>query len=236
MRLNKFISSTGICSRREADKLIEDGKVLINGTVAAFTSQVSQQDVVVVNGKTLQMRPQEVIIALHKPRGITCTTELEVAGNIIDYIHYPERIFPIGRLDKDSTGLILLTNNGDLVNEMLRSEHHHSKEYLVRVDKPVTKDIAEKLSQGIQIYNPVHNRYEMTNPCEVTLLNSRTFRMILTQGLNRQIRRMCTACNLHVQSLKRVRFLSVPLGDLAEGKWRELTGEEITKLKLDLHL
>ncbi len=236
MRLNKFISSTGICSRREADKLIEEGKVLINGAVAAFTSQVTEQDVVTVNGQTLQLRPQEVIIALHKPRGITCTTELEIEGNIIDYIQYPERIFPIGRLDKDSTGLILLTNNGDLVNAMLRSEHHHSKEYVVRVDKPVTAEIIKKLSAGIQIYNPVHNRYETTDPCEVTLINPRTFRMILTQGLNRQIRRMCTACDLHVQSLKRVRFLTILLGELKEGSWRQLTPDEITHLKQDLKL
>lgn len=236
MRLNKFISSTGICSRREADKLIEEGKVLINGAVAAFTSQITEQDVVTVNGKTLQMRPPEVIIALHKPRGITCTTELEIEGNIIDYIQYPERIFPIGRLDKDSTGLILLTNNGDLVNAMLRSEHHHSKEYIVRVDKPVTAEIIKKLSTGIQIYNPVHNRYETTNPCEVNLINPHTFRMILTQGLNRQIRRMCTACGLHVQSLKRVRFLTIPLGELKEGSWRQLTAKEIADLKQDLKL
>lgn len=231
MRLNKFISSTGICSRREADRYIEEGKVTINGAVAAFTTEVNESDFVVVNGQPIQHANQEKYIMLNKPRGITCTTDQQIDGNIIHYIKYPQRIFPIGRLDKDSTGLILLTSNGDIVNALLRSENGHSKEYIVRVDKPISKETLNKMSKGVKIYNPVNNQYVMTKECEIHQINDRTFKIILTQGLNRQIRRMCTAFGYQVQSLQRVRFLTLTLDNLPEGKWRELRSDEVADLK-----
>lgn len=231
MRLNKYISSTGLCSRREADRYIEEGKVTINGVTATFTSEVKEHDVVFVDGKKISHADKEVYIILHKPRGITCTTEQHIEGNIIDYINYPQRIFPVGRLDKDSTGLILLTSNGDIVNVLLRSEHGHGKEYIVRVDKPIGNDILAKMGSGVQIYNPVTNSYVVTKQCDIQAIDARTFRLVLTQGYNRQIRRMCTAFDYHVQSLKRVRFLTLTLDNLKEGQWRELTSEEVMRLR-----
>lgn len=230
MRLNKYISSTGLCSRREADRYIEEGNVTINGIVATFTSEVSEQDQVAVNGRIISHTQKNVYLILNKPRGITCTTDQQIEGNIIDFIDYPQRIFPVGRLDKDSTGLILLTSNGDIVNTLLRSENNHSKEYIVRVDQPVTKDFIAKMANGVKIYNPVNNEYVITKKCEVKAIGERSFRIILTQGYNRQIRRMCTAFGYHVQALKRVRFLTLKLDDLKEGQWRELTHEEVKTL------
>src|SRR5450631_1085855 len=217
MRLNKYISETGICSRREADKLIEAGRVTCNGLLAALGTQVGEADEVRVDGRLLGLRKKPVYIALNKPAGITCTTETHIEGNIIDLVRHKERIFPIGRLDKDSEGLILLTNDGDIVNEILRSENNHEKEYLVTVERAVT-DLSLKMMG------------EITKPCKVSRINEKTFRMILTQGLNRQIRRMCSALGYRVQHLRRVRIINIELGTLAPGEWRELAEAEVAAL------
>lgn len=230
MRINKYISSTGICSRRKAEEYIEKGQVTINGEPAVLSSTVEDGDIVLLNGKPLEAKKDFVVLLFNKPKGITCTTELKVKGNIIDYIHYPERIFPIGRLDKDSQGLILLTNDGDLVNECLRVENGHEKEYVVKVDQPITEDFLLKMSQGVKIYNPVSDSYVITRPCPLKQINKNTFSIILTQGYNRQIRRMCSAFGYHVTSLKRIRFMHLHL-DVKEGTYRLLSEEEISKLR-----
>src|SRR5882757_1210049 len=224
MRLNKYISETGVCSRREADKLIEAGRVTCNGSLAALGTQVGEADEVRVDGRLLGPRKKQIYIALNKPAGITCTTETHIEGNIIDLIGHKERIFPIGRLDKDSEGLILLTNDGDIVNEILRSENNHEKEYLVTVDRPITDVSLRMMADGVKIMGQV------TKSCKVSRINEKTFRMILTQGLNRQIRRMCSALGYRVQHLKRVRIINIDLGTLPAGKWRELTESELAGL------
>jgi len=224
MRLNKFISETGACSRREADAWIAAGRVTINGKPAALGTQVAAGDVVHLDGKPIAAKRRDVYIALNKPRGITCTTERDVAGNIVDFIAHPERIFPIGRLDKDSEGLILLTNNGDIVNEILRVEHGHEKEYLVTVERPVTATFLAMMAAGVKIGG------EKTEPCVVTRAASDTFRIVLTQGLNRQIRRMCSALGFRVKRLQRVRIMHIRLGTLAAGHWRDLTAAEVRPL------
>lgn len=230
MRLNRFISSTGFCSRRQADELIKQGKVKVNNNVAVLGTDVNPDDVIEVNGTFLKVRNDHVYIALNKPRGIVCTTERHIEGNIIDFVNYPERIFPIGRLDKDSEGLILLTNDGGIVNEVLRSANNHEKEYVVTVDKDVTKEFLLNMSNGVKIYNPVRNEYTVTNPCKVVKENNRTFRIILIQGLNRQIRRMCARLGYNVIKLKRIRIMNIELGNLPVGKWRHLTDLEIENL------
>jgi 23S rRNA pseudouridine2604 synthase len=224
MRLNKFISESGACSRREADTWISSGRVTVNGKEAALGTRVATGDVVQVDGKPLSTSRKAVYIALNKPRGITCTTERHVAGNIVDFIGHNERIFPIGRLDKDSEGLILLTNNGDIVNGILRAEHGHEKEYLVAVERPVTATFLAMMANGVKIGG------EKTRPCAVAQIGPTTFRMVLTQGLNRQIRRMCSALGYRVQSLKRVRIMHIHLGRLAPGGWRELSAAEVRPL------
>jgi 23S rRNA pseudouridine2604 synthase len=224
VRLNKYISETGICSRREADKLIEAGRVTCNGLLAALGTQVGEADDVRVDGRLLGLRKKPVYIALNKPAGITCTTETHVAGNIIDLVGHKERIFPIGRLDKDSEGLILLTNDGDIVNEILRSENNHEKEYLVTVERAVTDLSLKMMADGVKIMG------EITKPCKVSRINEKTFRMILTQGVNRQIRRMCSALGYRVQHLRRVRIINIELGTLAPGEWRELAEAEVAAL------
>ena len=229
MRINKYIASTGLCSRRKAEEYIEAGLVTINGEVATLTSQVEESDEVKLNGELIEKKNDFVVLLFNKPKGITCTTEHKVKGNIIDYINYPERIFPIGRLDKDSNGLILLTNNGDLVNECLRVENGHEKEYVVRVDKPIDDRFIESMKNGVKIYNPVTNKYVTTLPCEVIQKGKNHFNIILKQGLNRQIRRMCNELGYHVISLKRIRFMHLNL-DIEEGKYRLLSEEEISKL------
>lgn len=230
MRINKFIASSGLCSRRKAEEYIEKGLVTINGEIAGLSSTVEKNDVVKLNGKIIETSKNEVVLLFNKPKGITCTTEHKVKDNIIDYINYPERIFPIGRLDKDSQGLILLTNNGDLVNKCLRVENGHEKEYVVRVDKEITQDFIEKMSSGVRIYNPVSHSYTKTQPCILKQLGTNHFSIILKQGLNRQIRRMCKTFDYHVISLKRIRFMHLNL-DVEEGKYRLLDIEEINKLK-----
>ncbi|MFD0050755.1 23S rRNA pseudouridine(2604) synthase RluF [Actinomycetes bacterium NPDC127524] len=224
MRINKFISETGYCSRREADKLVEAKRITINGKLAELGSQAGPDDDVRVDGRPLGEKKKPVYIALNKPVGITSTTELHVPGNIIDFIGYPERIFPIGRLDKDSQGLILLTNDGDIVNKILRAENNHDKEYIVTVNKPVTDSFLKGMACGVEILDTV------TKPCEVYRINSRTFKIILTQGLNRQIRRMCQAFDYRVDKLERVRIMNIHLNKLKSGSWRNLTDGELQDL------
>ncbi|MFD1957123.1 23S rRNA pseudouridine(2604) synthase RluF [Paenibacillus thailandensis] len=224
MRINKFISETGFCSRREADKLVEAGRVSINGETAVLGSQAEPGDDVRVDGKPIGAHKKHVYIALNKPVGITSTTEGHVEGNIVDYVGHPERIFPIGRLDKDSEGLILLTNDGDIVNPILRSEGRHEKEYVVTVDRPVTPMFVKGMSEGVRVLG------SMTLPCQVTKVSDRTFRIILTEGRNRQIRRMCEAFGYHVRKLRRIRVMNIHLGDLPYGKWRDLTDKEKAEL------
>lgn len=230
IRINKYIASSGMCSRRKAEEYIENGLVTINNKLATLSSTVEENDIVKIDSKLIESKKDYVVLLFNKPKGITCTTEHKVKDNIIDFINYPERIFPIGRLDKDSQGLILLTNNGDLVNECLRVENGHEKEYVVRVDKQITDDFLNKMSNGIKIYNPVTNKYTKTLPCTIKQIGKNNFSIILKQGLNRQIRRMCSALNYHVISLKRIRFMHLKL-DVDEGKYRLLTEKEISKLQ-----
>lgn len=230
MRLNNYISSTGMCSRREADKLIQQRKVTINGKIAEIGQSVEENDIVKVNGKRIHSKKNDVYIALNKPVGITCTTERHVKGNIIDYINYPERIFPVGRLDKPSEGLIILTNDGSIVNKILRSENNHEKEYVVTVNKNITKSFIDGMSNGVRIFNPVTNKYVITNKCKVTKVNNRTFKIILTQGYNRQIRRMCDNFGYDVQKLQRIRIMNLTLKGIPTGKWRMLKPQEVESL------
>ena len=225
MRINKFISETGFCSRREADKLVESGQVTINGVTAVLGSQAEEGDDVRINGRRLGEKKQKhVYIALNKPVGITSTTESHIKGNIVDFVGHKERIFPIGRLDKDSEGLILLTSDGDIVNKILRSEGKHEKEYIVTVDRPITEAFVKGMSGGVKILG------EMTLPCTVTRMSERTFRIILTEGKNRQIRRMCSAFGYEVRRLQRIRIMNIRLGGQKTGSWRDLTEPE--KLEL----
>ncbi|MGJ7922075.1 23S rRNA pseudouridine(2604) synthase RluF [Neobacillus sp. LXY-4] len=229
MRINKFISESGKASRRGADKLISEGRVTINGKVATVGSQVNPGDDVRVSGNPIRMARNYVYIALNKPVGITSTTEKNVKGNIIDLVNHPLRIFNIGRLDKESEGLILLTNDGDIVNEILRAENKHEKEYIVTVDKPITPDFLKKMSEGVKILDT------KTLPCEVTQLSKYVFQIILTQGLNRQIRRMCEALGYEVYRLQRTRIMNIHLGTLPPGQWRDLTKKERTQLFRELN-
>lgn len=224
LRLNKYISESGICSRREADKFIESGKVYVNGILATLGTRVSPTDTVVVDGKTIKPKSNKVYIALNKPVGITCTTETHVKGNIIDFVDYHERIFPIGRLDKPSEGLIFLTNDGDMVNKILRAGNNHEKEYVVSVDKPITKEFINSMENGIPILGTV------TKQCKARKIGKCTFNIILTQGLNRQIRRMCEYLGFKVTSLKRIRIMNVSLSNLPTGKWRYLSSEEMSTI------
>ena len=221
MRLNKYLAETGACSRREADEWIERGRVSVNGTVAVLGTQVNEDDAVLLDGQPLRGKPRRVYLALNKPVGIECTTDRDVPGNIVDFVGYPERIFPIGRLDKDSEGLILLTNDGDIVNTVLRAEHEHEKEYVVSVDRPLTGAFLAGMAAGVPILDTV------TNPCRITQVGRNTFRIVLTQGLNRQIRRMCEHFGYTVRNLRRVRIMHVHLGDLPVGRWRPLTAAEL---------
>lgn len=229
MRLNKYISDTGLCSRREADELIESGRVTVDGVKATIGAVIETGAEVLVDGNPLRLKNQRggaksVYIALNKPVGVTCTTESDVKGNIVDFVDHRERIFPIGRLDKDSEGLILLTNNGDIVNEILRSENRHEKEYLVAVNKPVTDEFVVGMSRGVRIHG------QMTKPCKVFKMGKFGFRIILTQGLNRQIRLMAAVFGYRVKQLCRVRIVNIRLGNLKVGQWRNLTPAELKGL------
>lgn len=225
MRLNKYISETGVCSRREADSWIEQGRVSVNGRPAELGTQVNEGDTVLVDGKPIGRRQQKhVYIALNKPTGITCTTERHIKGNIVDFVNHRERIFPIGRLDKDSDGLILLTSNGDIVNEILRSENNHEKEYVVTVDKPFGDPFLKAMGAGVPILETV------TKPCRVWRIAPRTFGIVLTQGLNRQIRRMCEHFGYEVRRLQRIRIINIRLDGLKTGAWRDLSQAELKGL------
>ena len=229
MRLNKYIGETGFCSRREADRLIAERRVTVNGEPAGIGTQVEEGDEVRIDGQGLKARAaapkgkrRHAYIALNKPVGITCTTEASVKGNIVDFVGHQQRIFPIGRLDKDSEGLILLTSNGDIVNEILRSENEHEKEYLVGVDKPVTDEFLRGMARGVRL-----DRGEATKPCRTRRIAKFGFSIVLTQGLNRQIRRMSEAFGYRVVQLRRVRIINVKLGALKVGQWRNLTDAEL---------
>lgn len=227
--LNKYISSTGLCSRRVADQWIEAGRVKINGTVAQKGNRVEVGDQVTLDGKPLQTGPQRVYLAFHKPAGITCTTDRRDPSNIIDFIEYPTRIFPIGRLDKASTGLILLTNDGDIVNDILRQENNHEKEYIVTVNRPIDPRFIQRMSTGVPILGTITKR------CRVEGIGKSAFRIILTQGLNRQIRRMCEYMGYQVRTLKRIRIMHIELGNLPLGKLRPLTDNEWKELERQLN-
>jgi 23S rRNA pseudouridine2604 synthase len=236
MRLNNFISSTGLCSRRQADELIKQGKVKINGNIATIGLTVYAEDKVEVNGKLLKFEKTYIYIALNKPTGITCTTERHINGNIIDFVNHTERIFPIGRLDKDSEGLILLTNDGRIVNKILMNKNNHEKDYIVTVNKAITPSFIEGMSKGVRIYNPVKNEYTLTDHCKIAKIDTRLFKITLSQGLNRQIRRMCTHFGYKVVKLKRIRIMNIELKNLPVGKWRNLTEEEVRNLLANIQL
>ena len=225
IRLNKYLSEIGYCSRRAGDKLIESGRVFINNEVASLGQKINITDEIKIDDKLVEVKTKrKIYLALNKPIGIVCTTDTKVEkDNIIDFINYPERIFPIGRLDKPSSGLILLTNDGDIVNKILRTEHNHEKEYIVKVDKPLSQTIIDRMSKGVPILDTI------TKECVIKKLSSNEFKIILTQGLNRQIRRMCEYFNYKVVSLDRTRIMNIKL-DLPLGEYRELTNEEISSL------
>ncbi len=226
INLNKYISDTGICSRRAAEKYILAGRVTINGNPTQLGNRVKEGDIVMLDGVPLNKAPELFYIAFNKPAGITSTTETHIPDNIISYINHPKRLFPIGRLDKASNGLIFLTNDGNIVNKILRAGNNHEKEYIVKVDKPLSSDFVFKMSRGIPILDTV------TKKCFVEKLSNNTFRIILTQGLNRQIRRMCDYLTYQVTELKRIRIMNIGLGDLKTGEWRYLTPEEVENINL----
>ena len=223
-RLNKWLAETGVCSRREADAWIAAGRIAVNGQVATLGTRVGPADAVLVDGEPARAAPLRVYLALHKPVGIECTTDRRVPGNIVDFVGHRERVFPVGRLDKDSEGLILLTNDGDIVNALLRAEHGHEKEYLVEVDRPLTPAFLAAMAQGVPILDTV------TLPCRTWHVGRNTFGIVLTQGLNRQIRRMCEHFDYTVRRLRRVRIVNVELGALPPGRWRDLTPAELAGL------
>lgn len=224
-RINKYLSEVGYCSRRAADKLLEEGRIKINGQIPELGTKVSDEDLIEVDGKTIRETEETpVYLAFNKPRGIVCTTDSKrEKNNIIDFINYPKRIFPIGRLDKASEGLIFLTSDGDIVNKILRSKNHHEKEYIVRVDKPINPRFLDKMRNGVPILDTV------TKKCEVEKIDEMHFRIILTQGLNRQIRRMCEYLGYEVKKLKRIRIMNISL-DIPVGKWRDFTDTELSEI------
>lgn len=226
IRLNKYLSMRGVCSRREADRLIEEGKVRINGHTAVVGEKVDGTENICVDGNIVcAAEEKKVVLAMNKPAGIVCSSKEK--DNIIDYLNYPRRVYPVGRLDKDSTGLILLTNDGELMNEILKARNYHEKEYEVRVSKRITADFIRGMSQGVWLAE----LGQKTRPCTVKKMDAFTFRIILTQGLNRQIRRMCAYFDYRVVTLKRVRIMNIELGDLKEGEWREIKGRELKELR-----
>ncbi|MEL6811075.1 MAG: 23S rRNA pseudouridine(2604) synthase RluF [Bacteroidota bacterium] len=228
IRLNKAISDSGFCSRRQADTYIEKGQVTINGAIAGLGDRAMPGDKIHVNGTLISENENLVYIALNKPVGITCTTDQRVKGNVVDFINHKERIFHIGRLDKPSEGLLLMTNDGDIVNKILRAGNSHEKEYVVRVDRPITEDFLKRMRNGIPILDTV------TKKCTVDRVSRHVFRIVLVQGLNRQIRRMCEYLGYEVLALKRERIMNIRLGNLPIGKWRDLTEQELKELKSSL--
>lgn len=224
IRINKFLSEAGVCSRRAADKLIEEGRVTIDGNAAQMGSRVGENSLVCVDKKAVKREQETVVIAFNKPAGVVCTAQKKEKNNVIDFIDYPKRIYPVGRLDKDSEGLLLLTNDGELMNRILKASQGHEKEYLVTVDKEVTKAFTEGMAKGVPVLDRV------SAPCVVEKINRFSFRIILTQGLNRQIRRMCEFFGYQVVKLKRVRIMNIYLGELKAGKYRDLTEHEKEEL------
>lgn len=239
IRLNKFLSDAGFCSRREADRLIEQGKVLVNGKTAVMGQKVTLKDLIKAEGQIISREEEQILIAFNKPVGIECTSDLTNPDNIIDYIGYPKRIYPIGRLDKNSQGLILLTNDGALVNNILKASNYHEKEYVVTVDKPISSDFITKMASGVRIPTEGYIKkrkadenmpMQVTRPCKVTKISRHTFDIILTQGINRQIRRMCVELGYHVQKLKRIRVMNIELGNLPIGAYRNVSDRELEQL------
>jgi len=225
IQINKYISNSGFCSRRDADKLVEDARVTINDDIALPTSRVQSGDIVAIDGEKIKSKQRPIYIALNKPVGVTSTTDMSDKTNIIRFMNHPKRIFPVGRLDKDSEGLILLTNDGDIVNKILRSSNNNEKEYVVTVDKELTHEMIKQMGSGVRILG------EVTKPCYVRQEGQRRFRIILKQGLNRQIRRMCETFGYKVKTLKRIRIMHIQLGTLPTGKWRYLTPQEMDELE-----
>lgn len=223
MRINKLLSNYGYCSRKEVSRLIEDKRIMVNGKLCEQGQWVEESDDILLDGEKVKQK-ERIYIALNKPKGIICTSSREIKDNIIDFLNYEEYVFPVGRLDKDSEGLILMTNDGDLANKILSSENYHEKEYIVTLDKDFDDDFIYKMSNGVNILGTV------TRPCKLTRIDNNTFKIILTQGLNRQIRRMCKALGYNVIKLERIRIVSILSDGIEPGKWRELTKEEIEKL------
>ncbi len=226
IRINKFLSEAGVCSRREADRQVENGNVTIDGKIAVMGDRIFDGQKVCFMGKEVTLEEEKILLAVHKPTGIVCTAEKREKNNIVDFIHYPKRIYPVGRLDKDSTGLILMTNQGELVNKIMRAGNMHEKEYIVTVNKPVTDAFLRGMSGGV----PLVELGVTTRKCKVERLGKRKFKIILTQGYNRQIRRMCEYFGYRVEELQRVRIMNIRLGDLAPGTYRKLTTKEYTEL------
>ncbi len=228
MRLNKFLSDAGICSRRQADRYVLEGRITVDGSPAQLGQKIAPGQKVLVDGREVgrdhAVTTRRIVLAVHKPKGIVCTTRKEESDNIVDFVGYPERIYPVGRLDKDSSGLLLMTNDGALMDDILRARNRHEKEYEVRVTRPVDAAFLKKMSAGVPVLNTV------TRPCKVRKTGTYTFRIILTQGLNRQIRRMCEALGYRVADLRRIRVMNIRLGDLPEGRYRELTENELYEL------
>lgn len=225
IRLNKYLSAQGICSRRKADEWAAAGKITVNGSPAVPGQKVDGTENIVINGRAVaEQKPDRVVLAFNKPAGVVCTASPKDKDNVIDFIRYPKRVYPVGRLDKDSTGLLLLTNDGELMNQILKARNYHEKEYIVTVNQRVTAEFVRKMSEGVPILDTV------TRPCKVRKINATTFSIILTQGLNRQIRRMCEYFGYRVLKLCRVRIMNIWLGDLPEGKWREVSGKELRML------
>lgn len=225
IRLNKYLGSVGVCSRREADRLIASGQVTVNGKQADMGMRVAPLDDICIRGKKIRIQEKKVLLLMNKPRGIICTAQEREKPNIVEYLNYPVRVYPVGRLDKESEGLILLTNQGDLVNRIMRAGNFHEKEYIVQVNRPVTKDFLQKMGKGVPILDTV------TRPCPVEKISEDTFRIILTQGLNRQIRRMCEYLGYEVVRLKRVRIMNLTLKGLEKGEYREITTRELKELE-----
>jgi 23S rRNA pseudouridine2604 synthase len=225
VRINKFLSEAGVCSRREADRLVEAGKVTVDSVVAQMGTKVNHSQKICVNGKLVKHEEKMVLIAFNKPVGVVCTAEKKEKDNIIDFINYPQRIYPVGRLDKNSQGLILLTNNGDIVNKMMRSGNMHEKEYIVEVDKPITEQFLKGMSEGVPILETI------TRKCKIEKIGRSSFRIVITQGLNRQIRRMCEYFGYKVTKLERIRIMNISLGNLKQGTYRNVTPQELARLE-----
>lgn len=229
IRLNKYLSDAGVCSRRQADRMVEEGRVFIDDEKALMGQKVLPGQQVYLDGQRVYVSRKRILLAVNKPKGIVCTTQKKDKNNIVDFIGYPERIYPVGRLDKESEGLILMTNDGELMNEILRARNYHEKEYEVRVDKPVKENFIRKMEQGVPILDTV------TRPCTVKKTGLYSFQIILTQGLNRQIRRMCEALGYQVKELRRLRIMNITLGELPQGSYREVTKKEFSELEHLIH-